>query len=79
MKDQDKKHERGFNHGYLLSKYLPMFAKSLFKGIKSNNQYEQGLVAGKQEHEKERKITRQEELKQIRDKGQDQSLERDID
>ncbi len=47
--------QKGFNSGYILSKYEPKLTKQLFKIAHQNpSEYYKGLVSGKQEHEMEK-------------------------
>jgi hypothetical protein len=52
-------YKRGFNNGYILSKYEPELTKKLLKiSLENPSQYYKGLVSGKQEHEMEKMRTR---------------------
>ncbi|CAN5819730.1 hypothetical protein BH10BAC2_BH10BAC2_27090 [soil metagenome] len=53
METNEKQYQTGFNNGYLLSKHNPELLNKLTAGLKSDNDYINGLFAGKDEHEME--------------------------
>ena len=79
MESQDQVYKRGFNHGYLLTKHNPSLINKVAKSIKGNNTYEQSLLDGKQEYEKEIEKSRSEELRNIRNKNRGRELGREIE
>lgn len=44
---------KGFNSGYYLQENEPELFKSILTGTKGDSQYLEGLVAGKEQYEKE--------------------------
>ena len=51
-------YEKGFNHGYLIEKYQPKFAKAIGKEMGSLKEYSEGFNAGRAEYEKEKAKTK---------------------
>lgn len=78
MSIQEKHYIKGFNHGYILSKFIPTLLAKLVDGIKSINDYEIGFLAGKSEFEKEKSKSKLDELNEIRKDHGDKSLDREI-
>jgi len=82
--DMDNQNEKqfvtGFNHGYLLAKYLPELLVKLIKSLKPANEYFQGFFSGSKEYELEVSRNELADLKQIRDKSRDRkrNVERDL-
>lgn len=63
MNDQEKQFTKGFNNGYFIAKYQPDLFGKIEKNNNLANEYFQGLVSGKNEHEKEKKMVYMNELK----------------
>ncbi|MBX7109642.1 MAG: hypothetical protein K1X61_13400 [Chitinophagales bacterium] len=76
----EKKFIKGFNHGYILTKYLPSLVSNLIGSLKSTNEYFSGFFAGKQEYEMEKAKNELEVLGQIRDRAEDRerNVEKDL-
>jgi hypothetical protein len=78
MKLNEQQYIRGFNHGYLMTKYLPNLVAKLIKNIKeATNDYLAGFFSGKEEYELEMTIGQLNELKQLRNRANDKDLEID--
>ncbi len=60
--------QRGFNHGYLLEKYIPKLAKGLIRGIQAKKHpYAIGFVEGGAQYVRERDADhKREELNALR-------------
>jgi len=54
MDNNEKKYIVGFNNGYLIARYHPDLFEKLEKNLDSKNEYLQGLLFGKREHEVEK-------------------------
>ena len=67
----EKKFIKGFNHGYMLTKYLPSLISDLIGSLKSTNDYFTGFFAGKQEYESEKAKNELEALDQSRGRAED--------
>ena len=81
MSTEEQQYIKGFNHGYLLTKYLPDLVAKLVKHIKeTTNDYLSGFFSGKEEYELEISRTQLDELRNIRNKATDRNhdLERDV-
>ena len=80
MEDQEKLYAKGFNNGYLLSRYEPTLLNQIVRSNNSHNEYFQGLVSGSKEHILENSQDRLNDLTNIRnqakDKGKD--IEREL-
>jgi hypothetical protein len=77
MDSQEQQYIRGFNHGYLLTKYLPDLVVQLIKHIKeTTNEYISGFFSGKEEWELEYEREQLGELENLRNRPRDH--ERDI-
>jgi hypothetical protein len=50
---EDEKYIKGFNDGYILSKYKSPLANSIFKTIERKDDYSQGLFEGIETQERE--------------------------
>jgi hypothetical protein len=66
MEDKDKLIIKGFNNGYWIAKYQPDLLAGIEKNVNSPNEYVQGLLFGKKEHEAERNIIKLNTAKQSR-------------
>lgn len=53
METQEKLYQRGFNNGYMLSKHKPELLNKLSVDLKPGNEFINGVLAGKEQHEKE--------------------------
>ena len=49
----DQDYLKGFNSGYLLAKHEPSLASQLAAHPNQQNEYFKGMLAGKQQHERE--------------------------
>ena len=54
MADKIKDYQDGFNHGYILAKYLSELANDFTHSANIESEYFNGLVSGKQEHQMEK-------------------------
>ncbi len=74
MNDQEQQFKTGFNNGYLLAKHESGLINTITKNLHVENNYVDGLIAGKEEYELE--LTKElDELQKLRDK----SIDRDRD
>ena len=69
---------KGFNHGYLLAKYLPDLFAKLEPSINTSNAYFQGIFCGSLEWGKENLKMKFEELNRLRDRSDNKEKEREI-
>lgn len=51
-----KQYVRGFNHGYILTKYEPKLADKVIKKENNHSDYLKGLFSGKQEYKMEKTL-----------------------
>ena len=79
MNLSDNQFTHGFNHGYILAKYLPALMDQIVKGINSTNDYFQGFTLGGKEWELENSRNQLADLNRIRteSKSRDRNIERD--
>lgn len=79
MDNQDQQFIQGFNHGYLLARYMPDLTSKIIKGINSTSDYFQGFFSGGKEWELESSRNQLDDLKRIRmqSKSRDRNIERD--
>ncbi|MCB9227526.1 MAG: hypothetical protein H6578_10210 [Chitinophagales bacterium] len=55
----------GFNHGYILAKYLPSLTTELFPSLSKNNSlYKMGFESGIKEYLHEKKLLKKHEVEQ---------------
>ncbi|HEY5369632.1 MAG TPA: hypothetical protein VIJ75_11625 [Hanamia sp.] len=75
----EEKFIKGFNHGYALAKHEPDFLSNILKGLRSTNNYIEGIHSGKEEFEIEKSRTHLDDLNRIRNKSKDmdRGLERE--
>lgn len=73
---QEQEYIKGFNHGYLLAKYLPDLLNKLISGLTQTSDYLSGFFAGKMEYELEYTQKQLEGLKNLRESTKSQ--ERDF-
>jgi hypothetical protein len=52
----EKQFAKGFNSGYLIAKHQPDLFAKIEKNLDSKNEFVQGLLFGKEELEKEKKV-----------------------
>lgn len=79
MDKQEQQFIRGFNHGYLLARYLPDLMAKIVKGINSTSDYFHGFFSGEKEWELENSRIQLDDLKHIRteSKSRERNIERD--
>lgn len=75
MDQLEKNLTKGFNHGYLLSKYEPKLLTLLLRDIKPENSYILGIKSGQTEYEQEQQRNQLLTLKQLRNKNIDRERE----
>ena len=75
----EEKFIKGFNHGYTLAKHEPDFLSNILKGLRSSNNYIEGIYSGKEEFEIEKSRAHLDDLSRIRNKSRDREkgLERE--
>ena len=66
---------RGFNHGYMLTKYLPDLVVKMVKQISPKGDYLSGFFSGKEEWELEQDRIQLDELQQLHNKSNDREQE----
>ena len=77
MEEKENKFTEGFNSGYLIAKHQPDFFATIEKNLDSKNEFVQGLLFGKEELEKEKKVIH---LKDIQGKqSKSNTHDKDID
>jgi hypothetical protein len=72
--EQEKLYQRGFNAGYLLAIHEPILIEKLLKSDNSNNEYFEGLLLGKKQHDRE--IFKQDLDRMKNQNSQNKELER---
>lgn len=77
MENQEPLYTKGFNNGYTLAKYEPNLLKSITPSLHPGNNYLEGMLDGKEQHEHEIIKTKLFEFDQLRKKGLDKSKEID--
>ena len=70
MNFPEKQYIKGFNHGYLLTKYEPGLVNQLTKTLQPKTDYLDGFFSGKEEYELEQNLA---QLRDLRDKGRERS------
>ena len=71
----ENRFSKGFNSGYILSKYQPNLLATVLKGIQPTNDFLAGLFFGKREYEIENAKLQIEDLKQVRKKSKELGLD----
>lgn len=79
MNNQEQQFIRGFNHGYLLARYLPDLMSKIVKSINSTSDYFQGFFSGEKEWDLENSRSQVAGLNRIRteSKSRERNIERD--
>lgn len=72
MQTQEQLYVRGFNHGYILAKYLPELVTKLIKTVAPITDYTEGFFSGKEEYEIEYTRAQIDELNNLRNRSKDQ-------
>ena len=75
--NQEQLFIRGFNHGYLLARYMPDLMDTLRKGIQNTNDYFQGFFSGENEWKLEHSKILLDDLSRLRSKSK--SRDRDLE
>ena len=73
MEAQEQMYSVGFNHGYLLEKYMPDLVAKMTKTVVVSDGYTEGFIDGKEEYEIERS---ENELNDLRNRATDRDMER---
>ncbi len=68
MEVQEQMYGVGFNHGYLLEKYMPDLVAKMTKTLVVSDEYTEGFFDGKDEYEIERS---ENELNDLRNEARD--------
>ena len=76
--DNDELFMKGFNFGYILSKFDPELSKLITKQTSPKSNFHNGLIWGKKEFEKELMKTRENEMKNIRSKEKNKGNSREL-
>ena len=74
--EDDKKFIKGFNDGYILSKYESLLANSIGKTVEKSDNYTEGLIEGIEMHGRE--IT-DKNIQEFKDLREPPSQEKDIE
>jgi hypothetical protein len=74
MKEQF--YTKGFNHGYIMAKYLPNLLVKVLNGLSPTSDYLSGFFSGKEEYELEYSQKQLDQLRSLRDNANNQ--ERDL-
>jgi hypothetical protein len=75
MGNEENKYLRGFNHGYIMAKYLPDLLVKLVNDLSPTSEYLLGLFSGKKEYEIEKLHNHLNELSQLRKQSKDRKLD----
>ena len=75
MDTQEQQYIKGFNNAYLLAEHEPSLLKSISKTLTPQNEYLDGFISGKLQHELDQTRSQLEELQHLRDTSKDQDLE----
>lgn len=73
----EQEYTKGFNKGYIIAQYEPELGKELAWNTSHENSFTSGLIFGARELFKEKELSRQDELDEIR--GQDNTKDHEQD
>lgn len=76
--DNEELFKKGFNFGYILSKFNPELSKKITSKPNPASNFHNGLVWGKKEFENEFLKTRENEIKNIRSKEKSRGKSREL-
>ena len=79
MEQNERLYIKGFNRGYMITKYLPDLSATILNNIGSTNDFIEGFSSGKKEYEQEQTRVQLDELSQIRNRSQGRNKDFDKD
>jgi hypothetical protein len=79
MEQSEQLYIKGFNRGYVITKYLPDLSASILNNIGTTNDFIEGFSSGKHEYEMEKTRTQLNELDELRNKPEERNIDLERD